>query len=158
MLVTQFFQLAIAVSFFVASAIAATAAYPSGYAKRAIEGYPSGYGKRSLSEASGKLLCPIGHSACQIIDRGAELWECVDTQKDLESCGGCMIQSSYLFSKKDGVDCTAIPGVSDVSCVEGKCVVRRCMAGFSINKSGDSCVEHIESSVFITQPDLTASF
>lgn len=47
---------------------------------------PSSYGKRALSESSGKLLCPIGLSACQIIGRGTESWECVDTKQDLESC------------------------------------------------------------------------
>ncbi|PPQ93896.1 hypothetical protein CVT25_007809 [Psilocybe cyanescens] len=151
--IVGFFKLAVFVSSFAAAAGAA-AGYPSGYGKRALEGYPSGYGKRALSEASSKLLCPIGLSACQIIGRGAELWECVDTQKDLESCGGCMIQSSYLFSKDDGIDCTAIPGISDVSCVEGKCLVHRCMAGFSVNQAGDSCVEDFGSPLLITQSDL----
>ncbi|KAH9475155.1 Protein priA [Psilocybe cubensis] len=118
------------------------------------KGCPSSYGKRSLSESSGKLLCPVGLAACQIIGRGTESWECVDTKQDLESCGGCMIQSSRPgFYKEEGVDCTAINGVSDVSCIEGKCRVRRCMPGYLVNEAGDNCVEDHGYSKLISQFD-----
>ncbi|PPQ88367.1 LOW QUALITY PROTEIN: hypothetical protein CVT25_002113 [Psilocybe cyanescens] len=120
---------------------------------------PSSYGKRALSESSGKLLCPIGLSACQIIGRGTESWECVDTKQDLESCGGCMIQSSYPgFSKEEGVDCTAINGISDVSCVDSRCLVRRCMPGYSVNKAGDYCIENHGYPLLISQTDIQHSY
>lgn len=47
-----------------------------------------------------------------------------------------------------GQDCTAIAGVSDVSCVGGSCVVHRCMPGFDISNDGSSCVERNEWAKF----------
>ncbi|CAA7267839.1 unnamed protein product [Cyclocybe aegerita] len=70
---------------------------------------PSGHlmvGKRGLSAVH--LRCPYGQAACAVPGRGSKSsWECVDTQNDLESC--------ELVA--DGVDCTAIRRVSDVSCI-----------------------------------------
>ena len=39
-----------------------------------------------------------------------------------------------------GQDCTAIPGVADVSCLSGECVVHRCMPGYSLSHDGTSCI------------------
>ena len=39
-----------------------------------------------------------------------------------------------------GRDCTAIPGVADVSCEAGECVVRRCSHGLVPGPDGGSCV------------------
>lgn len=39
-----------------------------------------------------------------------------------------------------GVDCTALRGVEDVSCVDGGCVVRRCAEGYAKNADGSACV------------------
>lgn len=73
--------------------------------------------------------------------------------------GGCMIQSSYPgFSKEEGVDCTAINGISDVSCVEGRCRVRRCMSGYSVNNAGDNCIEDHEYPLLISQSDGQHSY
>ncbi|KAF9555940.1 hypothetical protein CPC08DRAFT_820776 [Agrocybe pediades] len=101
-----------------------------------------GYSRRSMT-GSPDLRCPAGLEACPIMGRSSLSWECVNTKEDLESCGGCIITSSNNYnsrSKKEGVDCTAIQGVSDVSCITGQCVVDRCMPGYSVNASGDSCV------------------
>lgn len=48
--------------------------------------------------------------------------------------------SSGFTQHPDGVDCTAIQGVSDVSCYRGQCLIRRCMAGYEPNALKDSCV------------------
>ena len=41
--------------------------------------------------------------------------ECVDTQSNIESCGGC--------TNAGGVDCTAIKGIGAVACRAGSCVI-----------------------------------
>ena len=49
--------------------------------------------------------------------------------------------SSGFTQLPDGVDCTAIQGISDVSCSRGQCLVRRCMPGYEPNALKDSCLE-----------------
>ena len=41
--------------------------------------------------------------------------ECIDTQSNIESCGGC--------TNAGGVDCTAIKGIGAVACRTGSCVI-----------------------------------
>ncbi|KAG8946371.1 Dihydroxyacetone synthase [Tulasnella sp. 408] len=45
--------------------------------------------------------------------------ECVDTQNDPESCGGCV----SAVGKSSGTDCTAMEGVGLARCVKGSCVI-----------------------------------
>ena len=54
--------------------------------------------------------------------------------------GGCMASSS-LTDQPEGVDCTAIPGISDISCFRGQCVVHQCVPGYEPNALEDSCIE-----------------
>ncbi|KAF8063370.1 hypothetical protein FPV67DRAFT_1672398 [Lyophyllum atratum] len=102
-------------------------------------GCPSGYVKRDLHYGTDKQ-CPKGLSACGVLGRSAKSWECLNTQTDLESCGGCIIPLYNGQVGPEGVDCTAIAGVSDVSCVKGGCLVHRCMPGYEVNVTGDSCI------------------
>ncbi|KAI5476046.1 hypothetical protein MNV49_000475 [Pseudohyphozyma bogoriensis] len=60
-----------------------------------------------------------GTTACPLNGGG---YECVDTNSSLESCGGCSLATG-------GVDCSALPFVSDVECSEGVCVIGACMPG-----------------------------
>ncbi|KAI5476047.1 hypothetical protein MNV49_000476 [Pseudohyphozyma bogoriensis] len=60
-----------------------------------------------------------GTTACPLNGGG---YECVDTNNSLETCGGCSLSTG-------GVDCSAIPFVSDVECSEGVCVIGACMPG-----------------------------
>ena len=39
-----------------------------------------------------------------------------------------------------GQDCTALPGVADVSCLSGDCVVHRCMPGYALSHDGTHCI------------------
>lgn len=39
-----------------------------------------------------------------------------------------------------GIDCTAIQGVSDVSCVSGRCIVDRCLSGYTLTDDKSFCV------------------
>jgi len=73
-------------------------------------------------------LCPDGLSACPISAFGTG-FECVDTQEELENCGGCN-------SLGEGQDCTAIPGVAGVGCSNGKCVVLSCGEGYRMTSNG----------------------
>lgn len=82
------------------------------------------YGLESNSEGK---LCPAGLAACPIEGRGEFQYECLDSQSDLQSCGGCA-------SMGTGEDCTAIPGARWMGCRVGKCEVYSCKAGWKLNK------------------------
>ncbi|KAI9439295.1 hypothetical protein H4582DRAFT_129530 [Lactarius indigo] len=78
-----------------------------------------------------------GWAACGVFGGGARAWECVDTAHDLESCGGCVLPLTPY--SPIGQDCTALPGVADVACHSGKCIVRRCLPGYVVSHDGTSC-------------------
>lgn len=59
----------------------------------------------------GLTLCP--HYA------GIGGYECVNTHRDVESCGGC------VGFEGEGEDCTTIQDLSEVACVKKRCVVRK---------------------------------
>lgn len=86
-------------------------------------------------------------------ERAPAPYECIDTRTNLESCGGCVVPYSLTGSSLDdddeeepdmGVDCTALPGVSDVGCHAGRCVVRKCAKGYKLEGSfwgGSKCIK-----------------
>jgi hypothetical protein len=39
-----------------------------------------------------------------------------------------------------GQDCTSLPGVADVACIAGECVVHRCLPGYVRARDGNHCV------------------
>ncbi|KAF8314179.1 hypothetical protein DL93DRAFT_2040149, partial [Clavulina sp. PMI_390] len=57
-------------------------------------------------------------------------YECLDTQINLESCGGCVVPYDDFEDEAGGVDCTSLPGVADVECARGRCMVRKCQRGW----------------------------
>ena len=63
-----------------------------------------------------KTACPIEHFVHQTLGRRSRTYECVDTQTNLEKCGGCT-------GGLGGVDCTELDSQGAVACVEGVCVV-----------------------------------
>ena len=110
-------------------------------------------------------LCPTGETACPIaaapgqalskpaqIELSARLipangYECMDTVRTLESCGGCV-------SLGEGTDCTKIAHANGVGvrltaanfqltaqCEDGQCVVFTCGAGFRPSLNQSSCVK-----------------
>ncbi|KAJ7280205.1 hypothetical protein C8J57DRAFT_120913 [Mycena rebaudengoi] len=87
-----------------------------------------------------KGQCPKGLTACGISGRGTNSWECVDTQTDLESCGGCPHSTHSGAYVPVGEDCSALRGVSDVSCIKGQCVVHKCMPGYDVDGHHSECV------------------
>lgn len=82
----------------------------------------------AFSRAEEAVLCPEGQRACPIssVDGG---YECVDTNEELENCGGCTALG-------EGQDCTDIPGVSGVGCSKGQCVVFSCVSGYRLSSNG----------------------
>nr|XP_018264050.1 uncharacterized protein I303_03928 [Kwoniella dejecticola CBS 10117]OBR86208.1 hypothetical protein I303_03928 [Kwoniella dejecticola CBS 10117] len=57
---------------------------PSGIARRQARA------KRLLEERKDTSLCPGGKTACNILDGDGLSFECIDTDAELESCGGCL--------------------------------------------------------------------
>ncbi|KAL0947917.1 hypothetical protein HGRIS_010550 [Hohenbuehelia grisea] len=98
---------------------------------------PSGVCERAIRRRR-TTLCRKGFSPCGTLGRGAKAYDCVDTQNDLESCGGCTVP--FSDDEATGVDCSAIPGIADVACIKGGCAVSRCMPGFSVSHDRKSCV------------------
>lgn len=62
--------------------------------------------------------CPDGYSRCSTGNRRGA-FECVDVNSHIEACGACPFDEASL-------DCTSLPGVADVECAKGQCVVRKC--------------------------------
>ncbi|WWD21099.1 hypothetical protein CI109_105580 [Kwoniella shandongensis] len=93
----------------------------SGYRKRAlnaaIERREMGNDARAVEETLG---CKLDEKACE----AEGTWTCTDITSSLSSCGGC---------PGDGVDCGALPGVSQVRCVTGNCVIDTCQRGYVLN-------------------------
>ncbi|KAJ3487120.1 hypothetical protein NLI96_g3750 [Meripilus lineatus] len=102
---------------------------------------PSGKPKRE--ELEKRSVCDYGYTACGIYGwtgfRSTPAYECIDTSSDLESCGGCAIPLAPGSPR--GIDCTAIPGVVDVSCRTGNCVVHRCQPGFTVSMDQTFCIK-----------------
>jgi len=106
--------------------------------------------KRDAKYIAKRALCATHETACGVYGGSARSFDCVDTRSDLESCGGCAVP--LLPTQTVGRDCSAIQGVSDVSCVYSKCVVHSCRPGFHPSKGLESCIEEVQEgtkSVFV---------
>ncbi|TFY80076.1 hypothetical protein EWM64_g3938 [Hericium alpestre] len=68
-------------------------------------------GPTTLEEAL--ATCKTGESVCG--SNAKPGWECINTQKNLESCGGCAVPNPFE-SAAPGVDCATIRDVSSVQC------------------------------------------
>ncbi|KAG8917871.1 hypothetical protein FRC01_002157 [Tulasnella sp. 417] len=81
------------------------------------------------------VQCANGLTACaRFAGRGG--FDCVDTENDPESCGGCV----GADGEGAGTDCTAIKGVNVTRCVNKSCVIDSCRKGFVKSLDGSSCV------------------
>lgn len=89
-----------------------------------------GYRKRDLKARTS--LCPTGLDACPVSGLTGD-YECLDTDTELESCGGCTTLGR-------GQDCTSITGAWNVGCEQGTCVVYTCAGGFQVGADGKSCL------------------
>ena len=107
---------------------------------------------------TGETACPIAAASGQALSKPAQIelsarlipangYECMDTVRTLESCGGCV-------SLGEGTDCTKIAHANGVGvrltaanfqltaqCEDGQCVVFTCGAGFRPSLNQSSCVK-----------------
>ncbi|KAF9515754.1 hypothetical protein BS47DRAFT_1341696 [Hydnum rufescens UP504] len=103
----------------------------AGYAKRDGHCVLSPSARAIKREEDVDKRCPFATTKCGIYDQTASRtgFECIDTKTSLESCGGCTI--GFGSEPATGVDCTNIPGASDIECEKGVCVVNACKEGWS---------------------------
>ncbi|KAK6908296.1 hypothetical protein I203_102297 [Kwoniella mangroviensis CBS 8507] len=76
--------------------------------------------------------CPYGLTACNV-DGHSGNYECLDTNTELQSCGGCFYGQYSNHTSVVGEDCTttgAALGAS--SCIHGKCVASACKKGLAL--------------------------
>jgi hypothetical protein len=92
----------------------------------------SGLGRRATVTPP---TCAAAFTSCPIAGR-TQAFECLDTQSNVESCGGCT-------STDQGIDCTSIESAEDVACVMGQCVVNVCQPGWKVGANATECVEDI---------------
>ncbi|WWC86252.1 uncharacterized protein L201_001125 [Kwoniella dendrophila CBS 6074] len=87
--------------------------------------------KRRLSQheqhISNNHWCPKGLTACQL-QNDPTSFECIDTNSELESCGGCLHGDYHPpgyqnMTVSAGKDCSAVQGVArgHSSCIDGTC-------------------------------------
>ena len=57
--------------------------------------------------------------------------------------GACVFQNPFIATDASGVgvDCSAIVGAEEVSCVDARCNVSKCKDGWTISLSGDNCAK-----------------
>ncbi|WVQ64222.1 uncharacterized protein L199_002384 [Kwoniella botswanensis] len=102
---------------------------PSGIARR-------GQGnRRSGSQNKRQELCPEGLTACQTSNGVGTGYECIDTNAEVDSCGGC-VHGVYVQDQchptngttGTGQDCNALPGILPpaVDCIDGRCIAYKC--------------------------------
>lgn len=107
--------------------------------------------KRDADEWKRSAYCDGGYTACGVL-WGSRLtrdaYECVDAKNDLESCGGCSIPLHRDSPR--GTDCTSLPGVADVSCMNGSCYIHRCMPGYQLAFDNSMCMDEETVEKFTT--------
>jgi len=82
-----------------------------------------------------------------------DAFECVNTKRAIDSCGGCTIPFHGGSHPTPGVDCSALANSLQASCVKGQCVVKKCTKGYEVTASKDSCVEHKSKRLTIDDTD-----
>ncbi|PLW48456.1 hypothetical protein PCASD_04215 [Puccinia coronata f. sp. avenae] len=86
----------------------------------------AGY-RRQIADTEEKLCPNIQETACPI-SVNASGHECIDTQTEITSCGGCE-------SLNEGENCMAIEGADEVGCELGACRVFSALPGYEINEA-----------------------
>lgn len=109
---------------------------------------PSG---TAITRKTRGIRCQKGFQLCSHY-LGIAGSECVDTQNDPESCGGCV----SVVGKSSGTDCTAINNVSSTRCVKGSCVIDSCRDGYAKSSDGSSCT--MVSSADGSNPEAFGSY
>ncbi|OCF35268.1 hypothetical protein I316_02814 [Kwoniella heveanensis BCC8398] len=86
-------------------------------------------------------LCPAGLTACKVDGADDMSFECIDTDNELESCGGCLYGNYEQEAKelgvtatKEGTNCLSVAGIAPggVTCSRGQCEAFACEEGFDL--------------------------
>jgi len=85
---------------------------------------PSGL-KNDYYKRHASPICPANETACPI-GYDSQSTECIDTQSEITSCGGCT-------SIGKGENCLSIKGADEVGCDKGKCVVFSVHEGYQLH-------------------------
>jgi hypothetical protein len=72
---------------------------------------------------------------------------CVDTSSDENNCGSC---GNVCFN-------SGIPHVSEYSCVDGRCGIKTCEAGYSDCSDTGQCMDTSDCSMYNAPSDLSAN-
>lgn len=91
-------------------------------------GLSTGYGAYRRRSLGRRTLCPVTETACRISNATAAV-ECLDTQNEITSCGGCV-------SEGKGENCLEIVGAAGVGCQYGRCVVLSLAPGYKKDRRG----------------------
>ncbi|KAK8843473.1 hypothetical protein IAR55_007130 [Kwoniella newhampshirensis] len=102
--------------------------------------FNSQYAKRQLRERlvreknSKRGICPTPLTACKVTGI-TDSFECINTNEELESCGGCVNGDFNGDKVTRGIDCTTLRGVArgGVTCSSGVCQAFACKAGFELS-------------------------
>lgn len=89
-------------------------------------------GSRSADEED-SAMCDKGYTACPVKDRKGFHNRCVNTSKNLFSCGGCPGTPGHQ-------DCSDIDGVANVQCVSGQCQIKTCDRLHTLSLDGKTCI------------------
>ncbi|WVF70003.1 hypothetical protein IAT40_004789 [Kwoniella sp. CBS 6097] len=78
-------------------------------------------------------VCPSHLTACKVSSSDEYSFECIDTQSELESCGGCTFGEFNNATAPLGQDCNTIGSVMGAStCLAGRCVSFACKRGYTL--------------------------
>lgn len=93
--------------------------------------------------------CPTGQRACAISTAPslANVFDCIDTTSDIESCGGCAYPARGEVA---GQDCTSLPFVDVVECVAGGCLISSCQRGYALSSNG-TCIPSLSKAALVYQ-------
>ncbi|WVF65358.1 hypothetical protein IAT40_000085 [Kwoniella sp. CBS 6097] len=105
------------------------------------EAAASGLARRDLrmraeqARLASQQFCPEELKACSKAG-DSDAYECIDGQRELESCGGCL-HGGFQFKPANattGVDCSTLAGVhlGGVSCEDSACIAYSCEEGFEL--------------------------
>ncbi|WVQ97876.1 hypothetical protein IAU59_004992 [Kwoniella sp. CBS 9459] len=80
-----------------------------------------------------RAVCPNELTACKVSAGDEYSFECIDTQSELESCGGCTYGEYNNATAPLGQDCNTIGTAFGAStCLNGRCVSFACRRGYTL--------------------------
>ncbi|WRT63599.1 uncharacterized protein IL334_000522 [Kwoniella shivajii] len=91
--------------------------------------------KRRLEEERRRKIpqyCPSGFSAC-LVNGVQGAYECIDSNTELEACGGCLHGTIDGNNSTVGQDCTTMgAALGATTCYNGRCEAYKCKYGYSL--------------------------